>query len=281
MDRSAEPAAGPSRRLWPLGRDQVIVLVCLAALTALAAGWLLDYSANMGRTGASAAMRGVPPMRGMAMAGMSADPQLVTPYALLAAMWGVMMAGMMLPSATPMILLYAAVQRKGSPWPLARTGVFVLGYLLIWTAFALAASALQKLLAERALITPAMALTSRRISGGVLILAGVYEVTPLKQDCLRYCRGPVAFITSHWRQGFSGAFRMGIRHGLYCTGCCWALMLLLFVGGVMSFAWIVGLAALILVQKLVPGGGRAAAVTSWAIAVAAGTAGALAVRTAI
>ena len=221
------------------------------------------------------AMADMPGMTaGGAMASMAASG---APYGLLAAMWAVMMVGMMLPSAMPMILLYSAVERKRASGPLLRTSVFVFGYLVVWTGFALLAAGLQKLLADVALITPAMALASRTIAGGVMIFAGVYELTPLKQACLRLCRGPVAFVTAHWRAGLSGALQMGVRHGLYCTGCCWALMLLLFVGGVMNFAWILGLAALILAQKLAPGGRRSALVMSWVIAAVAIGAGLFAI----
>lgn len=277
MARSTEPGPGRSLRLWPLGRDQLVVLACLVALTLLAIGYLVIFAGGMKAMPAMGQMPGMPSMPGMATptASMASGP----PYGLLALMWAVMMVGMMLPSASPMILLYACVQRKAPGSPLPRTAMFLLGYILVWIAFALLAAGLQVLLTQGALISPDMRLTSRRIAGGVLILAGLYELTPLKHACLRHCRGPVAFVSAHWRPGLGGALRMGALHGGYCLGCCWALMLLLFVGGVMSFTWVFGLAALVLIQKLLPGGRRAAAITSWAIAVLAIVAAAFAFLT--
>ena len=271
MARSPEAKAAAAPRLWPLGREQLIVLACLGALTALAIGGLLSLARTMDGWALGTAQGAM-----ASMGGMAAEPPVRGggSYGLLAVMWVVMMVGMMLPSASPMILLYASVQRKASASPLLRTAVFVLGYLLVWSAFALAASGLQTLLSEGALISPEMTLTSRRIAGGVLILAGLYELTPLKHACLRHCRSPLSFITAHWRPGLAGALRMGGQHGLVCIGCCWALMLLLFVGGVMSFACIFALAALVLIQKLLPGGNRAAWLTSLAITALAVLAGA-------
>jgi predicted metal-binding membrane protein len=271
MVLSADTGSGRRGRHLGLTREQWIVLASIALLTGLAAVYLVTFAAGMGPA-ASAPSQGMAGMGDMAMAP-SGAAQSGRGYGLLAAMWAVMMAGLMLPSATPMILLYAAVQRRRSGSPLLATGVFLGAYLLVWGGFALAAAGLQQILADRALISPSMQLASRRGAGAVLILAGVYELSPLKQACLRHCRGPVAFVAGHWRPGLAGGLRMGVEHGLFCLGCCCALMLLLFVGGVMSFAWIVGLAALVLLQKLAPFGTRgAAALTSLtgAVAVIAG-----------
>jgi predicted metal-binding membrane protein len=185
--------------------------------------------------------------------------------AVVLAMWAVMMAAMMLPSAAPMILLYGTIARRklerGNVVP--GTGVFSFGYLAVWAAFTVAAVALQFALEHAALLSPMMLVTSRVLAGLVLVGAGVYQWTPLKQACLRRCRSPLEFIMTEWREGTRGALMMGMRHGAFCVGCCWMLMLLLFIGGVMNLAWIAGIALFVLVEKLAPAGhwiGRAAGV---------------------
>jgi predicted metal-binding membrane protein len=165
-------------------------------------------------------------------------------------MWAVMMAAMMLPSAAPMILLFDSRADES----FAATGGFVLGYLAVWTAFSLAATALQLALEHAALLSSAMRTTSLALGAGVLAAAGLYQFSSAKRACLEHCRSPLGFLMAHWRAGASGAFAMGWRHGLYCLGCCWMLMLLLFVGGVMNLAWIAGIAAFVLVEKTVPAG---------------------------
>lgn len=171
-------------------------------------------------------------------------------------MWTVMMAGMMLPSAAPAIVLYGSMVRKhaerGSALP--ATWTFAAGYLLVWTAFSVAATALQVGLEAAALMTPGMAVASAALGALALVVAGVYQVTPLKQACLHKCRHPLEFFMLRWRAGGSGALRMGLEHGAYCLGCCWALMLLLLVAGVMSLAWVALIAAFVFVEKLLPAG---------------------------
>jgi predicted metal-binding membrane protein len=188
-------------------------------------------------------------------------------------MWAVMMAAMMLPSAAPMILLFGTIARRRQPTgdSPADAGVFGLGYVAVWAAFSLVAVALQFGLDQAALLSPMMSTTSKAVAGAVLIGAGVYQWTPLKQACLRRCRSPLQFLMTEWREGRRGAFVMGLRHGGYCLGCCWVLMLLLFVGGIMNLAWIAGIAAFVLVEKLAPAGhwmGRAAgaALVLWGVA---------------
>lgn len=170
------------------------------------------------------------------------------------AMWTVMMVGMMLPSAAPTIVLYSSMVRKhaerGSALP--ATWNFIAGYLLIWTAFSAAATAAQVALEAAALMTPDMTLASARLSALALVAAGVYQVTPFKQACLRKCQHPVEFFMTRWRAGSAGAMWMGLEHGAYCLGCCWALMLLLFVAGVMNLAWVALIAAFVLAEKLLP-----------------------------
>ncbi|HTD03837.1 DUF2182 domain-containing protein [Undibacterium sp.] len=201
---------------------------------------------------------------------MSTGPWTLGHAALMFAMWVVMMAAMMLPSAAPMILLYDTVARRNAArgGSIAASGSFAFAYVVVWTAFSLAAVALQFGLEQAALVSPMMATTSTALAGAILIGAGLYQWTPLKQVCLRHCRSPLEFITAHWRAGARGAFAMGFRHGAYCVGCCWLLMLLLFVGGVMNFAWISGLTLFILIEKLAPAGhwigrGAGALLVAW------------------
>lgn len=211
-------------------------------------------------------------MDGMLMP-MSSGPWTLDHVLVMLLMWAVMMAAMMLPSAAPMILLYATIARgrDGSAMPARTSGIFAAGYVAIWTAFSLGAVALQYGLERLALLSPMMETTSVTLAGGILIVAGVYQWSPLKKTCLQGCRSPLEFVLTHWRPGARGAFAMGIRHGVYCVGCCWMLMLLLFVGGVMNLGWIAGLAILVLVEKLAPAGhwiGRGAGVllAGWGIA---------------
>lgn len=177
---------------------------------------------------------------------------------LLFAMWVVMMAGMMLPSAAPTLFLYAGVIRKSPDGARARSHIyaFAAGYLLVWTAFSLLATALQRVLAECLLLSPMMEARGRGFGSALLILAGVWQLTPFKRTCLESCRSPVAFITQHWKRGVAGGFQLGMAHGLYCLGCCWALMLLLFVGGVMNLWWIGALTVFVLLEKLAPLGAQ-------------------------
>jgi predicted metal-binding membrane protein len=179
--------------------------------------------------------------------------------ALLFAMWAVMMVGMMLPSAAPTLLLYAALARKSdsSGSVALRVYAFAAGYLAIWTLFSLLATTLQRVLAAALVLSPMMEVQSRAWAGGLLVLAGVYQFTAAKRACLTACRSPVEFITRHWRPGRSGAFRMGLEHGLYCLGCCWALMLLLFVGGVMNLWVIAAITLFVLLEKAAPLGAQA------------------------
>jgi predicted metal-binding membrane protein len=190
------------------------------------------------------------------MAGMVMAPP---PLGALVLMWSLMMVAMMLPSAAPAILLYGRVRAiRGGDADVARSWVFLAGYLAVWLLFAIVAALAQSLLAS-----PSMALDGEIAPAVLLIGAGLYQLSPLKSACLRQCRSPAQFISRHWRPGGTGALRLGILHGAYCVGCCWLLMALLFVGGVMNFAWIAALTLLIGIEKMVPRGellGRAAGV---------------------
>ncbi len=178
-------------------------------------------------------------------------------YALLMlSMWWVMMIAMMLPSASPMLLLFARLNRKemSRGRPFVPTGVFAAGYLIVWGLFSAIATVLQWMLEGTGLLSTMMVSTSAVLGGCLLIAAGAWQLTPIKQACLRHCRSPIGFLSGHWRDGRSGAVRMGLQHGIYCLGCCWFLMGLLFYGGVMNLYWIIGLAAFILIEKLSPAG---------------------------
>lgn len=227
------------------GAERLVAGASLAAVVALA--WLYLWRE-------AAAMH-----PGMAMgmgASMDMPMGMGMSVALLFLMWTVMMAGMMLPSAAPGILLYGALVRKhaerGSALP--AVWIFVAGYLLAWTAFSAAAAFLQAALQHFALLDPMMASSSKPLSAALLAAAGLYQLTPLKERCLSKCREPLAFFMTHWRSGTLGALRMGLSHGAYCVGCCAVLMLLLFAVGVMSLAWVAALAAFVLVEKLLPAG---------------------------
>ena len=189
---------------------------------------------------------------------------------LLWAMWAVMMTGMMLPSAAPLVLLYGAAARRSAPQTASRqTYALAAGYLVAWTSFSLAATVLQRALASLLLVSPMMEAASDRVSGVLLLIAGVYQWTPLKHACLHTCESPLGFLMGRWRDGWRGAFRMGLDHGIYCVGCCWALMLLLFAGGVMNLLIILGLTAFVAFEKLVKLGNRGTRI-SGALMVAAG-----------
>ncbi len=223
-----------------LERDRVIVLGGVVGLTAL--GWL-ELWRRAGAMGMDAAMLRLMPW-GLADLG----------TAVL--MWGVMMIAMMLPSATPMLLLFSNVQRKRRQQgdPATPTGLFAVGYLLIWIAWSLFAAGLQWMLQALLLLSPHLATTSALLGAAFLLLAGCYQLTPWKDACLAQCQSPLGFLLTRWREGPWGALRMGLHHGAYCLGCCWALMGLLFVGGVMNLLWVAALAGFILLEKVVAQG---------------------------
>ena len=226
-------------------RQSRIVIVCaISGVVVLAWAYLL-LGAGMS-------------MHEMGEMPMAREPALWTPayFAVVMTMWAVMMAAMMLPSAAPMILLYDKIARHRVPdgdYALV-VGLFGLGYVLVWGAFSLMAVVLQFGLDQATLLSPMMSTTSTWLAGAVLIAAGLYQWTPLKQTCLRRCRSPLEFLITEWRDGGKGALLIGFRHGAYCLGCCWALMLLLFVGGIMNLVWIAAIAVFIAVEKLAPAG---------------------------
>ena len=235
-----------------LKRDRALVLLSLVTAVVLAWTYIL-LGAGTGMPALE--MSGFPSAAGV-MAGMKPVAWTAPYAALMLVMWWLMMVAMMLPSAAPMILLFAAVTRKqvfGSSPGLAVAG-FVAGYLTIWAGFSLLAVAVQWVLDGLALLSVEMAATSLGIGAILLFGAGLWQLTPMKDACLRKCRSPLQFLAAHWRSGTSGAWRMGVTHGVYCLGCCWVLMLLLFYGGVMNVYWIAGLAVYVLIEKTVKAG---------------------------
>lgn len=183
---------------------------------------------------------------------------------LLWAMWAAMMAGMMLPSATPLLVMYARAMRnrEGLKNPGARIYAMAGGYVMVWAAFSIGATALQRVLASRSILTMMMEPSSNRTAAALLIVAGVYQLTPWKDACLSACRSPMSLLSARWREGVVGAFRMGLSHGAYCLGCCWAMMLLLFAGGVMNLVVILALTVWVAFEKLAPFGQQSARVSA-------------------
>ena len=255
-----------------LRRDRLVVVIALVAVIVLSWVYVLA-GAGMGMSAFEMTRMtqpvGVidstqPSVQGMSMGGTAVGGMMVTGawtvgYAVVIFfMWWVMMFGMMLPSAAPLLLLFARMMRKekdkGAPY--VPTGVFALGYVIMWAAFSAIATGAQWGLEASGLLSGIMVGTSAVLGAGLLIAAGVWQLTPWKNACLRHCRSPIGFLSAHWRPGRTGAFKMGLVHGAFCLGCCWFLMALLFYGGVMNLYWIIGLALYILIEKLLPAGAR-------------------------
>jgi predicted metal-binding membrane protein len=271
-----------------LRRDRMITFAGLAALCALA--WLyIVTGAGLGMSMREMTTLALFPhqqahdmMTGMPGMDMGATVPIRTAWgfatwALMIAMWWIMMIAMMTPSATPTILLYARVHRHAVAQghvqdKLAPTGAFAAGYLLVWLGFAAVATTLHWALERAGLVSPIMmGSRSRWLSGAILIAAGLYQLSPLKNICLAHCRTPTSFLSRHWRPHALGALRLGAMHGAYCVCCCGMLMALLFVGGVMNLAWIAALAILVLIEKALPPGlwvgrGVGVALIGWGIA---------------
>ncbi|HEX8626060.1 MAG TPA: DUF2182 domain-containing protein [Allosphingosinicella sp.] len=222
-----------------LRRDRAVIAAALGALAVLCWAYLGWFAAA--------------PAHNMESMGPAIDRWSVADFIVMLSMWWVMMLGMMVPAAAPMILIYARVGRQARErqTPFAPAAWFASGYFLAWLGFAVAATALQWSLETALLLTPATASVTPGVGGVLLIAAGLYQWTPLKDSCLEHCQSPMRFIQ---RYGFRGerdaAVRLGLRHGAYCIGCCWALMILLFVAGVMNLLWIAAIAALVLAEKL-------------------------------
>ena len=228
-----------------IARERWIVAASLGVLVALCWWYLAvmaDAMAAMTDPGRSTAFMWLMPMGRWDLA----------EFTLAALMWIVMMIGMMVPSAAPVILLYALIRRKQQlgGGALAPTAVFLGGYLAVWSGFSVAAAGVQFGLSELRMMSDLMQSESRLLSASILVAAGVYQLSPWKAVCLSQCRSPITFLSAHWRPGRLGALRMGIAHGAYCVGCCWLAMCVLFAVGVMNLAWVAALSALVLVEKL-------------------------------
>ena len=242
-----------------LRRQRGVTIAALAMLTLLAWAWLV-LGAGMGAAPyaslhlfPAALSDGMADMPGMAMP-MAAAGWSPGQLLLAVSMWWVMMVAMMLPAAAPVVLLYARAAAASSR---PATGSFLAGYLGVWGAFSLLAALLQDALQRSgALAAMTMDSTAVWLSAAILIVAGFYQIGPLKEACLSHCRNPAIFLSRHFRPGRLGALRMGAIHGAFCLGCCWMLMALLFVGGVMNLAWIALLSLLVAGEKLLPGGRR-------------------------
>jgi predicted metal-binding membrane protein len=238
MEREPADEAEGSVLAGALRRDGWIVLGALAAACLLAWLWLLRQALAT----APVAEMGPPP--GSLLYWLGAF-----------VMWSLMMVAMMLPSAAPMILFYDRVarQRRARRAAMAPTLLFAGVYLLAWIGFAAVAALAQSgLVASGALSATRLAIGDPRLAGALLLVAGAYQLTPLKHVCLLQCRSPIGFVMQHWRPGWRGALSLGLRHAFFCIACCWALMALLFVGGVMSLAWVAFLALIVLVEKVAP-----------------------------
>jgi predicted metal-binding membrane protein len=230
---AAEPAL-------PFG-ERILLCGGLAALTALA--WL--YLVRM-------------PMAPQDFGGfgariLSALPPRLADLWLTFMMWAVMMVAMMVPSASPMVMAYARIASARAGRPALRVWLFASGYIAVWTLFSAAATAIQFALLHWSLISNAL-VTTPLASAAILAVAGIYQLTPLKKVCLGRCQSPIGFFMTHWRDGAAGALRMGLSHGAFCVGCCWMLMALLFVAGVMNLAWVAAISAFVLLEKATPWG---------------------------
>jgi predicted metal-binding membrane protein len=229
-------------------RDRAIVLGCILLVAGLAWAYLVHLDHRMSSSAESAAA--------MAEMGMVMDaPWRAADVLFTFLMWAVMMVGMMSAPAAPVLLLFADMQVRHGERGLSRALLlFGLGYITVWLGFSASAALAQWALHEAALLSLGLAASSRRLGSAILIGAGVYQLTPAKGVCLRHCQSPLGFLMSHWRDGAEGAFRMGLRHGSYCLGCCWALMGVLFAVGIMNLAWVGVLTAFILLEKIGPAG---------------------------
>jgi predicted metal-binding membrane protein len=226
-----------------LKRDRVVVVSGLAGISVLAWAYIIYLAWNMQHMEMEMAM---PQMQAWS----------VVDLVLLFAMWAVMMVAMMVPSTAPLILIFAATNRKRKERkdPFVRTAVFLTGYLLVWTGFSALATMAQWGLHSVALLSPMMKSTSSILGGVLMVAAGIFQWTPFKNACLAHCRSPLGFVMAHWREGTRGALTMGLEHGSYCVGCCWFLMALLFVAGVMNLLWVAIIAAFVLAEKVLPRG---------------------------
>ncbi len=251
---STLPSRGEARRPSPVPaasrRHRALIAGCIALITLLAWTYLVHLNRHM-----------TSPIEGdtmvAAMGRVMNRPWGAGDLLLTFVMWAVMMVGMMAVPALPVLLLFAGMRTQRAGRGVVPTvPSFGLGYLVVWLAFSACATAAQWALHEGALLSSTLATSSTSVAGVILIAAGAYQLTPLKTGCLARCRSPLGFLVSNWRDGSAGAFQMGFRHGIFCLGCCWALMAVLFVVGVMNLAWVGVLTLFILAEKIGPAGAR-------------------------
>ena len=248
VSEASTPASKPLKAA--LKRDRLVVLAGVLVVAWLAWSYTLYVAWDSGNLGNGAAIT-----RSMEMPNMAAWQ--AADWGVMFAMWAVMMAAMMTPTAAPMVLLFASVNRRRleQQQPYVSSMVFLSGYLVVWVGFAAGATIGNWALHTHALMSSMMGSSTSAVLGGSLLLAaGIFQWAPLKDVCLSRCRTPWGFIMSYWREGRSGALLMGLRHGTLCVGCCWMLMALLFVLGVMNLVWIAALAAFVLLEKAAPMG---------------------------
>ncbi|HEV3215025.1 MAG TPA: DUF2182 domain-containing protein [Vicinamibacterales bacterium] len=229
-------------------RDRVLISTCLVATIALAWVYLVHLDRQMSSSMQHDTM--------MAQMGMAMDASWTAADVFFTfAMWTVMMVGMMAGTAAPVLLLFAAANnRRGERGMRLAVLMFGLGYLTVWVGFSAGAALVQWTLHQTAMLSPAMAASNPYLAGAILVVAGAYQLTPWKGACLTQCRSPLGFLMTNWRDGRLGALQMGVRHGAYCLGCCWALMCVLFVVGVMNLVWVATLTGFVLLEKIGPAG---------------------------
>lgn len=235
-------------------QDQVLLLGALGGLVVLCWLYLIETSRGMADMNAA----------------MGITPWSIIDFLLMFAMWVIMMVGMMVPTAIRSVLIFARIGARAAERDRSFVSGywFTAGYLLIWTFFSAAATLSQWVLDQAALLSPMMVSSSAFLGAFLLISAGVWQFSPVKDVCLRHCQSPAMYLATHFRPGISGAVSLGIRHGLYCLGCCWLLMSLLFVGGVMNLVWIAAITAFVLIEKLLPATLMVSRLSGWVMIVA-------------
>jgi len=227
----------PTLRQW----DKATLYLSIAGIVALSWWYLIDMAASM------SAMATIASLQDTGLQSWSLQT-----FSMMLVMWSIMMVGMMLPSAVRTIMIYARVAQQTNSSTLLATLCFIAGYLAVWALFSLAATCLQWWLNEQAMLSPMLVSSSDLLGASLLIAAGIYQLTPFKDTCLKHCQSPIGFISLHFKKGYTGASRMGLHHGFYCLGCCWVLMGLLFVAGVMNLLWILAITLFVLLEKLLP-----------------------------
>jgi predicted metal-binding membrane protein len=275
---ASDPAAnGADAFAWwrsssALGRTRRNLLLLLVVLAGGA--WVLTIyqSLSMGAPIGSAlrgaaSLKGMEGIEGMAMGGMSAAGWSFAGAAVFIGVWAVMMAAMMLPAAAPMILIFASAQTRHDHAAAIPTGIFIAGYLFVWSAIGAVVYGLVQIGAEAASYLGLLdrATWGPLALGATLVVAGLYQFAPLKRACLHHCRSPLAFVALHWRDGMLGAFQMGVWHGAYCLGCCWALFAVLVVAGIMSLTWMLALTLVVFAEKVFPHGHRVSAINGFTL----------------